>query len=417
MTELDDRIRRIFDAPSPVSIEEIRDLHRRRARSAETKRRLRLPLAVALVVCAVLISGGALYILNGSSNRPVTVAVGGSTPTKSHTTTLPASPLAGRSGAATTWTGKQMLVWGGRAPTGSALGDGASYTPATGKWQILPRSPLGPRFDAFSTWTGREWIVWGGFTGVGKGGKGPFAGNGNGASYVPATGRWTMLPAAPRSLLDPQAEVWTGREMILVSSFGGNAAVAYSPASKRWTRLAAPPAAPSTAAAPSQNAVWTGQQAVFLMRKGNGNARTGQFLATYNPATNTWSRTSGGHIPTRTVPILVWDGQDVLLLGDQSWNPTTRKWTKLSPAPSDVSHLDSGQTAIWTGTLVLLWGPTPHPLAFDPANNRWSTFNGGASPGRRFASVVWTGHTLLGWGGQDSNTPNQVLDTGISYTP
>jgi hypothetical protein len=61
-----------------------------------------------------------------------------------------------RLGAAVGWTGRRLLVWGGKTPGGIA------YDPAANRSAPLPRSPLAARQDAVSAWTGRALLVWGG---------------------------------------------------------------------------------------------------------------------------------------------------------------------------------------------------------------------------------------------------------------
>jgi hypothetical protein len=75
-------------------------------------------------------------------------------------------PGSGRSGAATVWTGRRLLVWGGQTFPGATVtaGHGLSYDPIGNRWSPLPRSPLPGRVDPTAVWTGRELIVWGGRT-------------------------------------------------------------------------------------------------------------------------------------------------------------------------------------------------------------------------------------------------------------
>jgi hypothetical protein len=74
------------------------------------------------------------------------------------------------------WTGTEMLVWGGQSyrsrtsagGTGDILeycvrNDGARFDPATNRWRPLSgmQAPS-VRLEYASTWTGREFIIWGG---------------------------------------------------------------------------------------------------------------------------------------------------------------------------------------------------------------------------------------------------------------
>ena len=71
----------------------------------------------------------------------------------------------GRSGFAAVWTGRQVLVWGGLT---GPLADrktpahGVAYDPAANQWSALPIAPLRGRDAPTAAWTGRQMIVWGG---------------------------------------------------------------------------------------------------------------------------------------------------------------------------------------------------------------------------------------------------------------
>jgi hypothetical protein len=65
------------------------------------------------------------------------------------------------------WTGKEMLVWGGqRGEYPMVAFDGGRYEPDSDTWSSMaigPYQPV-PRSYAASVWTGRELMVWGGYT-------------------------------------------------------------------------------------------------------------------------------------------------------------------------------------------------------------------------------------------------------------
>jgi hypothetical protein len=71
-----------------------------------------------------------------------------------------------RFGAATVWTGKELLVWGGSetADGGAPVipPHGFAYDPKANRWSPLPQAPLVGRLDPTAVWTGRALIVWGG---------------------------------------------------------------------------------------------------------------------------------------------------------------------------------------------------------------------------------------------------------------
>lgn len=80
---------------------------------------------------------------------------------------LSPAPLRGRYGHTAVWTGTQVLIWGGSdeligPPVPARLSDGAAYIPGSDQWYQLPDSPLGSRYEQLVTWTGEEMILWGG---------------------------------------------------------------------------------------------------------------------------------------------------------------------------------------------------------------------------------------------------------------
>lgn len=90
------------------------------------------------------------------------------------------------------WTGNQLMVWGGYATygTGHPNSDGAAYDPETDTWTVLPPSPLAPRCDHSGTWTGQELIIFGGMLTCGSP---QVLADGNAASYDATTEEWELL--------------------------------------------------------------------------------------------------------------------------------------------------------------------------------------------------------------------------------
>ncbi len=93
-------------------------------------------------------------------------------------TTLAPAPIEGREDHTATWTGTELIVWGGsayeRAPlpdSGELLtfrDDGAAYDPAAGTWRAVAPAPVPARSGHTAVWTGTEVIVWGGFAPAGR---------------------------------------------------------------------------------------------------------------------------------------------------------------------------------------------------------------------------------------------------------
>jgi N-acetylneuraminic acid mutarotase len=70
----------------------------------------------------------------------------------------------GRMQAVAVWTGDRLLVWGGELGREALLVSrtGYAFDPVADRWSPLPDAPIEGRFDPVFAWTGRELIVWGG---------------------------------------------------------------------------------------------------------------------------------------------------------------------------------------------------------------------------------------------------------------
>lgn len=137
---------------------------------------------------------------------------------------LPRSPLAQRQRPQAVWTGTEMIMWGGRSIPSGRGAWGAAYNPRTDGWRTVRNSPFPPRSDAVLAWTGREMLVWGGLN-WGSGDR--FLSNG--ASYDPATDRWSLLPPSPLTARDRAGYVWTGRDLYIVGGYPGGGGAAFTP--------------------------------------------------------------------------------------------------------------------------------------------------------------------------------------------
>ena len=112
---------------------------------------------------------------------------------------------------AVVWTGEEMIVWGGNQADEDSelLASGGRYQPGLDRWIPTALGPLSPRDDPTAIWTGKEMIVWGGRTFGGRHER-------SGASYDPTHDVWRAVPeaGAPDAREDHTA-VWTGEEMIV----------------------------------------------------------------------------------------------------------------------------------------------------------------------------------------------------------
>ena len=129
---------------------------------------------------------------------------------------------------------------GGAAPQGGGQANpvAAAAALARGRWSVLAASPLGSRQGPVVAWTGKELLEIGGWEGN--------AAPREGAAFDPADGRWRRIAPAPVPVGALAASVWTGTRLFV---FGGQLrdgttpgpADLYDPASGRWAVTAPAP--------------------------------------------------------------------------------------------------------------------------------------------------------------------------------
>jgi spore germination protein GerM len=273
------------------------------------------------------------------------------------------------------WTGKEMLV-----------GD-LAFDPEANRWRRLPPLPSGARGGSgVVVWTGRELIGWGG----GCCGD-AFSG---GVAYSPTANTWRTLARSPLAGSQHPTGVWTGRELILFVS-------GFDPEGKRW-----PPRLARAAA--------------------------------YDPATHSWRRIAPLPAP-RDGATAVWDGHEVLVVGGVraaaggrppvpaevgfAYDPATNRWRRLAP----MEPGRTGALGIWTGKRLLVWGgqtgrpprlrSTARGLLYDPETDRWAALPRAPLPDRLEPTAVWTGRSLIVWGGVRTATWGKYGAAGAMFTP
>jgi hypothetical protein len=125
-------------------------------------------------------------------------------------------------------------VFGGSSGDGLPAPAGASDDPASDRWPLLAPAPIATRGDHAAVWTGREMLVWGG-----RDGRRSF---GDGAADDPRADRWRPIAGRGAS---PVAAAWTGTRMLVwdAPSAGGRTTGAlYDPVPDRWTPITHGPA-------------------------------------------------------------------------------------------------------------------------------------------------------------------------------
>lgn len=345
---------------------------------------------------------------------------------------LPAAPSPAPTAlTVSVWTGRQMVIFGRAYPKPPAGIDvAAAYTVATNKWRRLTplKGPVGNFQGGYhAVWTGKEVLV---------------LGPDDFQAYDPRTGRWRRPAPAPAGVDGAGLVVWTGREMI---DWGGgccgdafSTGWAFDPAKNAWRKLLASPLAPSQVPV----GVWTGRELIILVSGIDpvGKPYPASFAraAAYNPRTDTWRRLAPLPAP-RFGARVIWDGRELLILGGAgapragkpaslarvgfAYNPAMNRWRALSPMPAGRENFVS----VWTGRRLLIWGGSttagasskapPSGLAFDASADRWSTFPRGPLSGRVSLTAVWTGRSMVLWGGATTLPRYRVFTEGAAFTP
>jgi hypothetical protein len=319
---------------------------------------------------------------------------------------LPPAPITPEFNARTSvWTGKQMLVFGrdqqtaldsrGKPYATGAVNVAAAYDPHARSWRKLSPPPKTSGFQSLSSvWTGKEMLVWG---------------QGTHLAYNPATDSWRQLPASRLLRVHDGfgAVVWTGKELL---GWGGGCCgdafsdgVAYRPSTNTWRAL------PKAPLAGSQHPIgaWTGKEYVVL---------AGARGAAYNPVRNTWRRIAAppAHSANATA---VAAGSTMVVAGGSrtvlSYLPGKDRWQKLPPLPAGRV----GQIVVFDGGRVLVWGGVRGGASLVLGNRKWTTFAHGPLPSRVESTAVWTGTSLIVWGGVPTKTWGHYDEAGGVYTP
>jgi hypothetical protein len=282
---------------------------------------------------------------------------------------------------------------------------------ASGRWSRAAPSGLPWRAGHSVVAAKGEVIVWGGGPGAGA------------AAYDVSRDLWHRIPTGPLAGRTLHSAVWTDDEMIVWGGAHGRglraSGGAYDPARRRWRRIAGGPLSPRTFHA----AVWTGKE--MIVWGGSGPARRGRTRvlsdgAAYDPRTDTWRRLSPA--PVRSAPArtlhrtteveldVVWSGSRMLVwngFAGAAYTPRRDRWRLLPPPPPRLRYWKPTDSAVWTGSRLIVFGGTEHnharfiadAAAYDPVRSRWTMLPRAPIAGRDRHAAVWTGDAMLVWGG------------------
>ncbi|MFC1669546.1 Ig-like domain-containing protein [Spirochaetota bacterium] len=317
------------------------------------------------------------------------------------------------------WTGKKMIVWGGRDNRINYMRNGGIYDPVSKTWSAISISNA-PSARAFHTavWTGSKMIVWGG---------GPYTNTGG--VYNPSTNLWkTMSTAGAPHYRHTEPAVWTGKEMIIWGGAYSNGTrwvsladgAKYNPVTNTWTAIST---LNDPGARVNHSVVWTGTEMIIWGGGGDGPPlNTG---AKYDPDSDTWTAISSTNAPAaRTNHSAIWTGKEMIIWGGgyhdgtkwiflsdgAKYNPVTDTWTTISSVNSPQHRIY--HTVAWTDREMIVWGGLSAPGSpintggkYNPETDTWaltSTIN--APSGRSGHTAVWTDFEMVVWGGFPENS-------------
>lgn len=363
----------------------------------------------------------------------------------------------GRVGHTAVWTGHELLLWGGRplesATTRAVLQSGVRFDSVSRRWSALSSvNAPSPRQNHQAVWTGKEMIIWGG-EGYGPSPNEPSVQNfgplASGARYNPVTDTWTAIETngAPTSRTG-HSIVWSGEEAIV---FGGrtlgtdfrtnylNSGGRYNPRFDSWTSL---PSEQAPASRQRHFAVWTGSAMVIWGGQGPiGNSPLGTLNngASYDPFRNEWSPINTNGAPATVVNgSAIWTGQEMLVFTRSNvgaagqiaagrYDPVADRWTAVMGSGAPVASLATSDystfTVVWSGREALVWGSLTNPTGarYDPVLDAWTPMTLMDAPkNRRGHTAVWTGKSMLIFGGVEgtgtTSLPNTVVNYSLSKT-
>ncbi len=228
---------------------------------------------------------------------------------------------------------------------------------------------------------------------------------------------WSELRPPPEMHFDP-ASAWTGSEL-LVWGGGENDHVVddgftFDAASREWAPIPSGPLAARSDAA----FAWTGEELVVWGGWSGGCCTPSETLlgdgAAYDPATRTWRKLPPAPIDAKA-PLSVWTGDEMIIWGTAvrfpsvpmdgaAYDPVSDSWRRISEAPIRLTDA----TAVWTGKEMVVFGAaldgnnrseteTDIGAAYDPVSDSWRTISDSElSP--QAATAAWPGRgEMIAW--------------------
>ncbi len=153
-------------------------------------------------------------------------------------------------------------------------------------------------------------------------------------------------------------------------------------------------------------------------------------------ASPSWQALPSAPIAGRIAEGAVWTGKEMIVWGGvtqkpvratapcdrcasdgAAYDPATRTWRAIAPAPAGVEGVGAGGVA-WTGREMVVWasnspdGPNG-AAAYDPATDTWRRLPAGPLGNRELQASVWTGKELLVIGGALGDTQAKPIAAAL----
>lgn len=303
-----------------------------------------------------------------------------------------------RRGAATVWTGSQLLIWGGYVYEGGfgegpVSHEGIVFDGGSLRWERMTSGPLSARSDSAAGWTGDEFLIWGGRT------RDDCCANSDtntflsdGAAYDPVARTWRRLPDAPIEARAPLS-VWTGHELIVWGSSDRNRryrnGAAYDPTSNTWHRIADGPIDLTDAVA-----LWSGEEMIVFgaaLHGGNQAETETAIGAAYSPKTDSWRELPPSIATDPNANTAAWAGDRVIAVDydndAEMFQPGSDTWQTIGPMPLHEGE-DVPRAAYLEGwVLVSFFGQV---AAFSTESQEWTDLTDDlavAAPGTVYPSA------------------------------
>jgi hypothetical protein len=149
---------------------------------------------------------------------------------------------------------------------------------------------------------------------------------------------------------------------------------------------------------------------------------------------NSWTPIASGN-PGRRNHSSVWTGTQMIVwagfagnsVGSSSYSNTGARWTAATDSWQSITTLDAPSErqdtpAIWTGSLMMVWGGNRLSTryntggTYDPISNTWFATPMTNVPDARYShTMIWTGTEAIVWGGKNSSSIN--VNSGGRYVP